>query len=627
MTKLNELIAELCPDGVEYKTLGEVCEEIIVPMRDRPKVFDGNIPWCRIEDKEGQYFHKSLSGLGVSDKVIKEMNLKVFPTGTVICSCSASLGAYAINTQPLITNQTFIGLVCGKELFNKFLLYFMETQTTELRKLATTGTIPYISRQKFEQLQIPVPPLAVQEEIVRILDKFTELEKELEKELENRRKQYEYYRDKLLTFENTGGGDDYKVEWKTLSEIFDTRNGYTPSTSNPDFWENGTIPWFVMDDIRKNGRVLSQSIQHVTKSAVKKSGLFPANSIIIATSATIGEHALITTDFLCNQRFTCLSPKSEFKNQIDMKFMFYYAFKLDEFCKKNTTVSSFASVDMSKFYDFQFPLPPLTVQQRIVSVLDNFDAICADLKIGLPAEIEARKKQYEYYRDKLLSFDTKVNIGIHGGGISDEIKLLQYVFGYAVVRLGDVATDIYRGSGITRDQVTADGSPCVRYGEIYTTYGVWFDKCVSHTQISKISSPKYFEHGDILFAITGESVEDIAKSTAYVGNEKCLAGGDIVVLKHNQNPKYLSYALSTYDAQKQKGQGKVKSKVVHSSVPAISNITIPLPPLSVQDRIVQILDRFESLCNDIVSGLPAEIEARKKQYEYYRDLLLNFKRK
>ncbi len=125
-------------------------------------------------------------------------------------------------------------------------------------------------------------------------------------------------------------------------------------------------------------------------------------------------------------------------------------------------------------------------------------------------------------------------------------------------KLGDIATDIFRGAGITRDQVTEEGIPCVRYGEIYTTYGIYFDTCVSHTDESTVQSKKYFEHGDILFAITGESVEDIAKSTAYVGYEKCLAGGDIVVLKHKQNPKYLSYVLSTTSAQAQKSKGKVK---------------------------------------------------------------------
>ena len=142
--------------------------------------------------------------------------------------------------------------------------------------------------------------------------------------------------------------------------------------------------------------------------------------------------------------------------------------------------------------------------------------------------------------------------------------------------------------------------------------------------IEKIANPKYFEYGDILFAITGEKVEDIAKSTAYVGNDRCLAGGDIVVLKHNQNPKYLSYALATANAVSQKTKGKIKSKVVHSSVPAIREIKIPLPPLEEQERIVKILDRFDKLCNDLSEGLPAEIEARQKQYEYYRDKLLSF---
>ena len=140
-----------------------------------------------------------------------------------------------------------------------------------------------------------------------------------------------------------------------------------------------------------------------------------------------------------------------------------------------------------------------------------------------------------------------------------------------------------------------------------------------------VPNPKYFEHGDILFAITGESVEDIAKSVAYIGYEKCLAGGDIVVMKHKQNPRYLAHVLSTQAAREQKGRGKVKSKVVHSNVPSIEQIEIPLPSLDVQERYANVLDNFESICNDLNIGLPAEIEARQKQYEFYRDKLLSFK--
>lgn len=124
-----------------------------------------------------------------------------------------------------------------------------------------------------------------------------------------------------------------------------------------------------------------------------------------------------------------------------------------------------------------------------------------------------------------------------------------------------------------------------------------------------------------MFAITGESVEDIAKSCAYVGNDDCLAGGDIVVLKHNENPKYLSYALATKEARRQKSAGKVKSKVVHSSVPAIKAIRIPVPPLPVQREIVRILDNF---IRNLQRNITAELTARKKQYEFYRDKLLTF---
>lgn len=185
-------------------------------------------------------------------------------------------------------------------------------------------------------------------------------------------------------------------------------------------------------------------------------------------------------------------------------------------------------------------------------------------------------------------------------------------------KLGEIGTSWYRGSGIRRDQISIKGNPCVRYGEIYTTYGIWFDSCVSNKDPHIISTKKYFGHGDILFAITGESVEEIGKSTAYTGHQQCLAGGDVVVMKHNQNPKFLSYALSTANAQSQKSKGKVKSKVVHSSIPALQGIKIPVPPLAVQEEIVRILDTF----TNVVAELEAELEARSIQFEHYRDYLL-----
>ena len=197
------------------------------------------------------------------------------------------------------------------------------------------------------------------------------------------------------------------MKWLAMSEIFEIKNGYTPSKAKPEYWTNGTIPWFRMEDIRTNGRILEDSIQHITPEAVKGGRLFPANSIILATTATIGEHALIIADSLANQRFTNLSIRKSLADELDMKFFFYYMFIVDEWCKNNTNTSGFESVDMVKFKKLQIPIPPMKEQQRIVAILDKFETLVNDISEGLPAEIAARRQQYEYYRDKLLTFKRK----------------------------------------------------------------------------------------------------------------------------------------------------------------------------------------------------------------------------
>lgn len=196
--------------------------------------------------------------------------------------------------------------------------------------------------------------------------------------------------------------------------------------------------------------------------------------------------------------------------------------------------------------------------------------------------------------------------------------------GVEYVKLKDIGILWYRGAGIKKDEITTDGIPCIRYGEIHTRYSIWFDECVSHTDENKQATKKYAECGDILFAITSEDIPMIGNSVAYIGKEKILVGGDIVVMRHKQNPKYLSYALSTVDAVKQKGKGKVKSKVVHTNVPSLQEIEIPLPPLPVQEEIVRILDTFTELQVNLQKELEAELQAIQLQYQFYRDKLLSF---
>jgi type I restriction enzyme S subunit len=159
-----------------------------------------------------------------------------------------------------------------------------------------------------------------------------------------------------------------KVEWIPVANLFYLKNGYTPSKSKKEFWENGTVPWFRMDDIRQNGQILSDSLQKITDDAVKGGKLFPANSMIIATSATIGEHALITTSYLANQRFTNLTVKEKYADKVDIKYLYYYGFLLADWCKKNTTMSSFASVDMAGFRKFKIPIPCPNNPEKSLSI-------------------------------------------------------------------------------------------------------------------------------------------------------------------------------------------------------------------------------------------------------------------
>ena len=170
---------------------------------------------------------------------------------------------------------------------------------------------------------------------------------------------------------------EFEKDWDvdSMQSIFDMKNGYTPSKSNPIYWDNGTIPWFRMEDIRKNGHILSDSIQHVTQQAVKNSGLFPAYSIIVATTATIGEHALIIVDSLANQQFTFLTKRKSFKDKINMIYFHHYMFIIDEWCKNNTNSGGLVSVNMPAFKQLLIPFPCPAEQKKIAECLSSIDEL------------------------------------------------------------------------------------------------------------------------------------------------------------------------------------------------------------------------------------------------------------
>lgn len=413
MSKLDELIQQYCPDGVEYvplSSIGTIKRGNGLQKKDFVKAGIGCIHYGQIYTKFGLFTNKTLTYV---DKELADHLLHI-EKGDLVIACTSENVEDVCKAVAWLGDDSIVtgghSCVLHHNQNPKYIAYFFQTESfqRQKRKYAYGTKVIDIKPDSIGKIEIPLPPLPVQEEIVRILDAFTELQAELQAELQKRKQQYNYYLDNLLNFKNINrGGYQAEVRWMKMSEVFEIRNGYTPSKAKKEFWEGGTIPWFRMEDIRQNGRILSDSILHITPKGVKGKGLFKANSFILATTATIGEHALIIADSLANQRFTNLSIRKSLEKELSVKYVYYYFFVIDEWCKANTNVSNFASVDMSKFYNLLIPIPSIAEQQRIVSILDRFDTLTTDLTQGLPAEIEKRRQQYEYYRDILLTFKRK----------------------------------------------------------------------------------------------------------------------------------------------------------------------------------------------------------------------------
>ena len=267
------------------------------------------------------------------------------------------------------------------------------------------------------------------------------------------------------------------------------------------------------------------------------------------------------------------------------------------------------------------PLPPLEVQEEIVRILDRF----ADYAAELQAELQARKEQYEYYRNLLLTF----NPSAYGSGTDDEQKDSITRWGghsYKIQwkKMGEIGTFI-RGNGLQKKDFTESGVGCIHYGQIYTHYGTFADETKSFVSEELAKSLLKVESGDIVLACTSENIEDVAKAVAWLGKDTIVTGGHSVVFKHKENPKYIAYFFQTALFFNQKKKYAYGAKVIDIKTDDLAKIEIPVPPKELQEKIAAILDRFETLVNDLSKGLPAEIAAVKAQYEYYRNKLLTFK--
>lgn len=603
MTKIEELLAELCPNGVVWKELGEIC--VVKTGRQINKTF--------IQNNLGRYpvVNSGKEPLGF----VNVYNTEDDPIG--ITSRGAGVGYVSWNEGKYFRgNLNYSSTIKDSNvILPKFLYYFLKNSSKAIENLCTFEGIPALNKSKLEMLKIPILPLKIQEEIVQILDKFTEyvteLTAELTAELTDRQKQYSFYRDKLLSFED----EVYQVEWKTLGEFLIKGRG-TKITAGQ------------MKSLHKEGapvRIFAggKTFADVNYGDIPDKDVHNEEAIIVKSRGIIDFEYYIKP-FSFKNEFWSYSSENEL---IDLKYVYYYLDNNKEHFQKianNMQMPQISSIDTEKY---KIPIPPLPIQERIVQVLDNFDAVCNNLNIGLPKEIELRQKQYEYFREKLLTFTAE---GVYTDSTvqyrQDLIRLLNWVFGPIRVELGAICT-FTRGNGLQKKDFTEEGYPVIHYGQIYTRYGFSTDKTISFTDQSVFAKLKKAQPGDIVMATTSENVEDVGKAVVWEGNEEVGISGDAYIVKTTQHSRFLNYFFKSIHFQGQKEKKVTGTKVIRINAKDMEKFIIVLTSLEDQSRIVAILDKFDELTTSISQGLPKEIELRQKQYEYFRDGLLRFSNK
>ena len=596
MNYIEKMLQDYCPNGVEWKELGEVC--VVNKGKQLNKTFlvdDGQYPAYN----GGKTYSGRTDSYNVTENTI------------IISQGGASAGFVNFVTTKFWANAHCYYLLPDiTRVNNRYLYHFLKMKQSYLMDFQHGAGIPALKSDKITKMPLPLPPLKIQEEIVQILDKFTEYFTELTAELTDRQKQYSFYRDKLLSFED----EVYQVEWKTMGEVAENLDylrkpvtkGSRSSGIYPYYGASGIVDF--VDDYIFDGEFLLVSEDGANLIARKTPIAFPING-----RTWVNNHAHVL----------------KFESQIDQKFVSYYLNHID----LSPYISGAAQPKLNKqnLNSILLPYPNEQIRKRIVQVLDNFDAVCNDLNIGLPKEIELRQKQYEYFREKLLTFTAE---GVYPGqwtvdsewGPSDLIRLLQWVFGTIRVELGAICTFI-RGNGLQKKDFTEEGYPVIHYGQIYTRYGFSTEKTISFTGQSVFAKLKKAQPGDIVMATTSENVEDVGKAVVWEGNVEVGISGDAYIAKTTQHSRFLNYFFKSIHFQGQKEKKVTGTKVIRINAKDMEKFIIVLSSLEDQSRIVAILDEFDELTTSISQGLPKEIELRQKQYEYFRDSLLRFSNK
>ena len=407
-----------------------------------------------------------------------------------------------------------------------------------------------------------------------------------------------------------------------IKEIASCYAGATPKTTVKEYWDSGNIPWMSSGEVNK--QIITETENFITQAGFDSCStkMVPANSVVIALAGqgkTRGLVALTKIDLCTNQSLCAIVPNAQ------MNSSFLYHFLGSQYQKLRTVSSGDGTrggLNLQMINSYVVPVPPIEVQDEIVRILDTFSAHAAELQ----AELQARKEQYEYYRNLLLTF----NPSACGCGTEGEQEIEVTTWGgdnYKIAwkTMGEIGKFI-RGNGLQKKDFTDSGVGCIHYGQIYTHYGTFATETKSFVSRDFAKRLRKAKYGDLIIATTSENVEDVGKAVAWLGKDEIAISGDSYVFSHDQNPKFIAYLLQTHRFLQFKRMNVSGTKVTRISGESLEKYPIPIPPLELQEKIVAILDRFETFVNDLSQGLPAEIAAVKEQYEYYRNKLLTFKK-
>lgn len=636
MTKLEELINEFCPDGVEYYSLSELFIQFSGMGGVSNKWADsGN---CQFIDYMNAYNNISIDVTNLPYATVKNLNQFILRQGDILFTSASETPdecAYSSVIEDEITDGIFMddhlfGLRIKDEYIKNispsYLKYAFRSVSfrKQIKKAVRGVTRFYVSKPDFMKLLIPLPPLSIQSEIVHILDSFTLLTAELTAELTARQKQYAFYRDYLLDFSNEDVTkkipdiDCSQVKTLRLDEVAQIYDG---THQTPNYKDSG-IPFISVENIKD----IYGSKKYISEEDFNKYKIKPqVNDVFMTRIGSIGDCAILDkqADLAYYVSLALIRPNTDIVISKYLKYVIESRFGRKELRKRTLVNAVPIKINKNDIGKIELPIPPLSVQENIVKILDRFDKLNNDMSEGLPAEIEARKKQYEYYRDTLLSFDDKTCSQIVKVERERELTRIKAI---KWLKLGEIAS-IIRGGNFQKKDFVEQGKPCIHYGQIYTRLGTTTSKSITYLNDDVYSKSKKAMPNDIVMAVTSENIEDVCKSTVWLGNEDIAVSGHTAIIHPSINSKYLAYYFQTTMFFKQKRKLAHGTKVIEVTPDKLNDIIIPVPPLEEQERIVSILDRFDKLCNDISEGLPAEIEARQKQYEYYRDKLLTFKEK